>query len=212
MNYSYLTEEKLNHMTAKWGELHAEYILRAEETINKARREYSRLLAIRIDLRFPLKSADAIKMDREVITRTIKSLNKKICADSKRKKKRGLQVYPCRVRFIWVREFKQSDNSKKHYHVLLLLNKDAYYHPGDFSKKNTLSYMIKSAWASAIGISYEDAEGLVEFPANGCYWIKRNGEDELKTFDAVMFRTSYFAKMATKVYGDGERNFGCSQG
>ncbi|MEN3752105.1 inovirus-type Gp2 protein [Mangrovibacter sp. SLW1] len=72
--------------------------------------------------------------------------------------------------------------------------------------------MIKSAWASALGIDFSLAEGLVEFPLHGCYWIKRDGEREVETSNEVMFRASYFAKKATKVYGDGQRNFGCSQG
>lgn len=207
----YLNYEKIDLIESKWGSSHLEYIYRIEETINKARKEYPRLLAVRIDLRFPLHADSFVKMDRLAITRMFKSLGEKLLADGKRKKRRGLQVYRCRLRYVWVREFKKEDDNRKHYHVLLLLNKDAYHHPGDFTRKNTLAYMIKSAWCSAINFSCEKSEGLVEFPTNCSYWIKRGDERELKTFDDVMFRTAYFAKMATKKYGDGERNFGCSQ-
>jgi hypothetical protein len=209
-NQTYLTDTTRNYIISKWGATHDEYIHRVEETLRKAMKEYARLLVIRVDLRFPLNSNANLKMDKMAITRYFKSLGEKLVADSKRKKKRGVRVYPCRLRYVWVREF--GEYNHKHYHVLLLLNKDAYHHPGDFKRKGNLSSMIKSAWCSAIGVNYEDSEGLVEFPKNCCYWVKRNDEMEMKTFDEVMFRTSYFAKMATKVYGDGERNFGCSQG
>lgn len=210
MSINYLSQEKLEYIITKYGVVHANYIHRVEETIRKAMKEYPRLLVIRIDLRFPSDPDINIKMDSGAITRTMKSLDEKILADGKRKKKKGVRVYPCKIRYVWVREFDKEEN-KKHYHVLLLLNKDAYYHPGDLRKKGNLSSMIKSAWRSAIDAEYEQSEGLVEFPKNSCYWVMRNHEKELETFDAVMFRTSYFAKMATKVYGDGERNFGCSQ-
>ncbi|PHI31778.1 inovirus Gp2 family protein [Budvicia aquatica] len=205
----YLNEDNLEYIVSVWGEVHVDYIHRVEETFRKAMQEYPRLLVVRVDFRFPSDSCVIVKKDSGVITRTMKSLDEKISADSKRKKKRNERVYPCRVRYIWVREFGEKDN--KHYHVLLLLNKDAYHYPGSFKKKDNLSYMIKTAWCSAIGVAYDDYEGLVEFPQNCYYWVKRNNKLELETFDAVMFRTSYFAKMATKVSGDGERNFGCSQ-
>lgn len=207
----YLNENNLKRIVDKWGCTKENYIKRFDETINKAMKEYPRLLVIRVDLRYPKDPSVIAKLDSGVITRTLKSLSEKILADGKRKQKKGLRLYPCKVRYIWVREF--GDNAdNKHYHVLLLLNKDRYYHPGDITKKGTLGYMIKSAWASAIGVAYSLTEGLVEFPTNCFYRIMRNDKREMETFDKVMFRTSYFAKLATKVTGDGERNFGCSQG
>ncbi|PHI31262.1 YagK/YfjJ domain-containing protein [Budvicia aquatica] len=46
------------------------------------------------------------------------------------------------------REFTRK--GKKHYHVLLLLNKNAYDHPGDDKKtEGNLASMISASWCSA---------------------------------------------------------------
>ena len=145
----------------------------------------------------------------------MKSLKERIKADLNRKKKAGKRTYPCRLRYVWVREF--GLEGKKHYHVLLLLNKDAYFHPGDYNRNNgTLASLIAGAWVSSLGLSYPADRGLVHFPTNGYYYLNSKGEKELLTsmntqMDALKFRTAYMAKVATKNNEDGERNFGCSQ-
>lgn len=205
-----------NHLKC-YGELKADYLKRTGECLSKAQSEYPRLLAIRVDFRLPsavhkLKKA---RTDSSVITRCMKSLKERIKADLKRKKKMGKRTYPCRLRYVWVREF--SRDGKKHYHVLLLLNKDAYFHPGDFNKASgTLAAMITGAWVSSLGLCYPEDKHLVHFPQNGYYFLNSRGERELNTqlntrMEALRFRTAYMAKMATKSNEDGERNFGCSQ-
>ncbi|MBD8198655.1 inovirus Gp2 family protein [Pantoea agglomerans] len=145
----------------------------------------------------------------------MKSLKERIEADLKRKKKAGKRTYPCRLRYVWVREF--GLEGKKHYHALLLLNKDAYFHPGDYNKESgTLASLIAGAWVSSLRLSYPADRGLVHFPTNGFYHLNSKGEKELITsintkMDTLKFRTAYMAKVKSKSNEDGERNFGCSQ-
>lgn len=200
-----------------YGDLRKEYLKRTEESISKAQKEYSRLLAVRVDFRLPMhrEKLQKARVDASVITRCMKSLKERIKADLKRKKKAGKRTYACRLRYVWVREF--GLEGKKHYHVLLLLNKDAYFHPGDYNKNSgTLASLIAGAWVSSLGLSYPADRGLVHFPTNGYYHLNNKGQKEFNTqmntqMDALKFRTAYMAKVATKSNEDGERNFGCSQ-
>lgn len=200
-----------------YGDLREEYLKRTQESIRKALQEYPRLLAVRVDFRLPMckEKQGKTRVDASVITRCMKSLKERIKADLKRKKKAGKRTYPCRLRYVWVREF--SLEGKKHYHVLLLLNKDAYFHPGDFNKDSgTLASMIAGAWVSSLGLSYPADRGLVHFPTNGYYHLNSKGEKEFNTsmntkMDELMFRSAYMAKLRSKYNEDGERNFGCSQ-
>jgi len=200
-----------------YGDLRKEYLKRTAESISKAQQEYPRLLAVRVDFRLPMskEKLEKARVDSSVITRCMKSLKERITADLKRKKKAGKRTYPCRLRYVWVREF--SLEGKKHYHALLLLNKDVYFHPGDFNKDSgTLASMIAGSWVNALGLSYPADRCLVHFPRNGYYHLNSKGEKELITsinthMDALKFRTAYMAKVATKSNEDGERNFGCSQ-
>lgn len=198
---------------SRFGPLVMDYLSRTEETIQKAIQKHPRLLAIRVDLRFPddEESLSKARTDSSVITRFMKSLNERVKADLKRKAKAGKRVHPCTLRYVWVREFGDKKGNK-HYHVLLLLNKDTYYHPGDyFLDQGNLASMISGAWASAIGVAYPRYKYLTYFPTHGCYYLDKNNEKTIKTYDDLMFRTSYMAKLATKCSSDGERNFGCSQ-
>jgi len=200
-----------------YGDLRKEYLKRTAESISKAQQEYPRLLAVRVDFRLPMskEKLEKARVDSSVITRCMKSLKERIKADLKRKKKAGKRTYPCRLRYVWVREF--SLEGKKHYHALLLLNKDVYFHPGGFNKDSgTLASMIAGSWVNALGLSYPADRCLVHFPRNGYYHLNSKREKELITsinthMDALKFRTAYMAKVATKSNEDGERNFGCSQ-
>ncbi|PBI81682.1 hypothetical protein A9993_19040 [Rahnella victoriana] len=196
-----------------YGELKKEYLRLIEKTIDRAQEEYTRVMAIRVDFRLP---ADKMKLeqaktDSAVITRCMKSLSERIKADLKRRKKAGKRIYPCQLRYVWVREFNKK--GKKHYHTLLLLNREVYFHPGDYLKSDgTLASMISGAWMSALGLSCPKDRYLTQFPDNGYYYLDKNGKKHLETRDAVAFRTAYLAKVATKCNVDSERNFGSSQG
>lgn len=53
---------------------------------------------------------------------------------------------------------------RKHYHVILLLNKDTWCSLGDFSEPSSLATMIQEAWCSALHLEPWQGDGLVHFP------------------------------------------------
>ncbi|MBC3946727.1 inovirus Gp2 family protein [Erwinia persicina] len=195
-----------------YGELKNDYLQGIEKTIGRAQKDYTRVLAIRVDFRFPTgeEKLSKVRTDSGVITRCMKSLTERITADLNRRKKADKRVYPCRLRYVWVREFSKS--GKKHYHVLLLLNREVYRHPGNYTKtEGTLASIIAGAWMSAIASTDPKDRYLTNFAMNGYYYMDVNGEKYIETRDYLLFRTAYMAKVATKKSEDGERNFGSSQ-
>ncbi|WP_158708193.1 YagK/YfjJ domain-containing protein, partial [Escherichia coli] len=60
-----------------------------------------------------------------VITRFIASLKAQIAAYLQRRRRDGKRVYPCKLRYAWVREFGEL-NGNKHYHMLLLVNREVF--------------------------------------------------------------------------------------
>ncbi|MEL7631414.1 inovirus Gp2 family protein [Pectobacterium aroidearum] len=183
--------------------------------INNAVKEHPRTLALRMDLHDPviLDNGDTISCfantDSGAISRFTNSLKAKLAADEQRKRKEGKRVHPNTLRYAWVREFTQ--NGKRHFHVFLFLNKDAYYHLGDFNMDDdTLRTMITSAWCSALNLTPEEGQHLVQYPTNGKYVLHR--DDILNDIypSDLLNRIDYLTKVKSKIFGDGYRSFGCS--
>ncbi|HHH4168823.1 TPA: inovirus Gp2 family protein [Providencia stuartii] len=186
------------------------YIQKINHTIRKALLIHNRVTAIRVDLRFPSENIFHFN-DSRVITRFFESLKAKINADLKRKNKIWKRNHICPLSYVWVREFGEINN-KKHYHVLLLLNKDVYWRLGDFIKtEGTLYALIQQAWCSAIGVNYPAERYLIHIPDNAITWLDNNKPNNESTIFELNQRCRYLAKEHTKYYGDGERSFGCSR-
>ncbi len=82
---------------------------------------------------------------------------------SHRKKRRAKKlVLATTLRYFWCREFGK-EKGRKHYHVILLLNKDTWCSPGDFSEPSSLATMILEAWCSALHLEAWQGDGLVHF-------------------------------------------------
>ncbi|HHQ6557102.1 TPA: inovirus Gp2 family protein [Serratia fonticola] len=193
-----------------YGPLNDHYSRQILKTIKCAAECYPRLLALRVDLRLPGQGIPA-RTDSACISRFFDALNAKLKADAARKKKEGKRVHPCTVRYMWAREFNQ-DGKKKHYHVALLLNKDAYAFLGDFDKgEGTLAAMIKQAWASALGVAYPEFQSLTFFPRNPCYFLDKKNPRNGERLRELIRRVAYLAKETSKISKDGERNFGTSR-
>lgn len=208
---------------SRYGELNQAYVQGITRTIDRALKQYPRLLAIRFDLRFPDEEErpdcpTQCYTGSEVITRFINSVKAQIKADIKRKRKAGKKTLTCDVRFVWVREFNQ-EGSKKHYHVLLLLNKDAYAWPGkikqdpDNAFNQNVFNMVVQAWIRAIKRDYAENKykGLIHIPPSGFYQLNRNNRYFEDTYENLTSRAMYLAKEYSKNNLDGQRNFGCSQ-
>jgi hypothetical protein len=179
-------------------------------TVDNALQFHNRVTAIRVDLRLP-DNFDGIDMSNSIITRFFESLKAKVAADLRRKEQSWQRKLVCRLKFVWVREFGPV-NGKKHFHVLLLLNKDVYHSLGDFNyASGNLSAMIRQAWCSALGLPYPGFQQLVHFPSGGVKYMDKNDPAFMQQLQIVLDRAKYLAKEFTKQYGDGQRSFGCSR-
>ncbi|MET1068530.1 MAG: inovirus Gp2 family protein [Pseudomonas prosekii] len=190
-----------------------EYLSRLKRTIDQALAQYPRVLAFRVDLRLP-QDIDLPNhvYTNQVISRFIASFNAKIEHNRDKARERNHYARDCKVRYVWAREVGQ--RGIPHYHLLILLNRDAYYTVGRLrsERANNISRM-EEAWASALGLSVDQVRGLVHIPENPEYRIDRyvrpGDEDELP---ALFHRASYLCKAATKSYGDRLRGFDTSRG
>jgi len=197
-----------------YGILNRNYVKRIQDTLNKSINEYSRTLVLRVDLRLPEFDTESYNSDSSLITRFIVSLKAQIEADLLKRQSAGKRIHPCRVRHIWAREF--SRTGKKHYHVVLLLNREAYPYPGNYRPVNgtyshNLALMIMEAWVRTLGLNHQQYYSLVEFPVNGYYHLSKNHNDFTTRYAAVTERINYLAKEYSKDCSDGQRSFGCSQ-
>ncbi|MEF8284593.1 inovirus-type Gp2 protein [Escherichia coli] len=87
----------------------------------------------------------------------------------------------------------------------------AYYHLGDFNlDEDTLRTMITSAWCSALSLTSEEGQHLVQYPSNCKYTLNR--DDILNDIypGDLLNRIDYLTKVKSKNFDDGYRSFGCS--
>ena len=198
-----------------YGPLWSHYVVRMEETIQKALTAHTRTLALRVDFHFP-ECDDVVfaAMDNKVITRAMASLRSQLTAQWLRKIRPEERFHWTDLRYIWAREFDWF-GVKPHYHILLLLNKDAYMSPGNYQSDETnLATMIMAAWYRALRLAIPadpKARSLVNFPANPCYWLDANSDKVESAHFDLLFRVKYMAKVRSKHNEDGYRSFGCSQ-
>lgn len=195
------------------GPLCQHYMDRIQETIDKALLCHHRTLAVRVDLRLPDVDIDTdmdAATDPACISRFIESLKAQIKTDLRRKIKTNMQVHSCVLRYVWVKEFSQE--GKKHYHVLLLLNKHAYGFLGDYTKESgNLACMISRAWARALRVAYPENQSLTYFPDKPVCYLAYQKEFSFNAYTELLYRSSYLAKFKSKSIGPDERSFGCSQ-
>ncbi len=119
---------------------------RIRETVRHALDVHPRLTALRVDLRLPDVPAAT---DAAVISRFINALKARIDAYQKRKHREGKRVHSSTLHYAWAREFGEL-KGKKHYHLLLLVNRDTWCRAGDYRAPGSLAGMIKQAWCSAL--------------------------------------------------------------
>lgn len=204
---------------ASYGLPNTSHVKRLKETLDKALSEYPRTLVVRVDLKLPDFEYALYSDDSTLITRFITSLKAQITADLQRKRREGQRDRHCRIRFAWTREFGKS--GKKHYHLVLFFNKDAYGYPGRYYSKNdeykhNLALMIMEAWGRTLDNSgrgnTQQYYSLTTFPKSCCFYhLNVNHLSFYIDYRRVIDRINYLAKVHSKDYSDGQRNFGCSQ-
>lgn len=184
-----------------------EYLERLLKTTQLALSDHRQVFAIRFDLRFPDDDLPA-ESGNAIISRFVDSLTVRIQLARKRSARLNGYAHQTSVRWCWVREIGQE--GRPHFHFVLLLNQDAYHTVGRFqSTRENLYGRIQAAWASALRISFDDADGLVHIPANATFHLSQDDPEEM---DRYFHRVSYLAKARTKDYGSRCRAFGCSRG
>lgn len=193
------------------GPLVTQYLERTFETIQHALTEHPRTLAIRVDLHLPQNGMQ--QYDNNVINRFFKSLREQIKHNRDMAKRKNPYAHQSKVRYIWCKE--QSTSIVPHYHVLILLNSDAFDSLGSpASTEGNMAARIKKAWLRALGYTLS-AEmmtygSLVHFCDNGVYKINAQYDGDL--LKALLYRTSYFCKADTKNFAHNQHYFGRSNG
>lgn len=185
------------------------YLEGIERTILNAIAQHPRSCAFRVDL--CLQGCNVVSLGQHVMTRFIASLKAQMRADEQRKRRSG-RVYPSALRYVWAKELTALKG--EHYHVLLLVNRDAYCCLGGYeAEAGNMAARIKKAWASALGMAVTDvqAKGLVHFPKNSVYRLNSQSTEYHSQMDDLFYRVSYLAKACTKMYGDNSHHFACSQ-
>ncbi|EKN4697770.1 inovirus Gp2 family protein [Yersinia ruckeri] len=188
--------------------LNADYQQAFYEVVTNAVEEFPRTLALRVDLRFP-GDYQYGESNREV-TRFIESFKAKLKVDCLRKNRRWKRNWNNRLRYVWVREVGER-NHRKHYHVLLFLNKDFYHGAGSYNADDSLYALIQQAWCSALGLDAEQYSALANMTENGCYYLNGNSPGYMQQVTELLKRMEYLAKDHTKCYGDGYRSIGISR-
>ena len=106
----------------------AYWLSRFESILNSALAQHRAVSLIRVDLRFPEYMPVTIMdpdPDSAVISRFFESLKAKIQAYQRKKRRANKRVRATTLRYFWCREFGK-EKGRKHYHVILLLNKDTW--------------------------------------------------------------------------------------
>lgn len=185
-----------------------EYLATLHQVISNALSAHRRTCAIRFDLHFPTYMyAGPEAVSNQFISRFIDSIKAKVRHDRNSAKLRNPYAHDTEVRYIWTRE--HGRDGRVHFHVSLLLNREAYFGLGQFSSDTpNMANRIKQAWASALRVPTELSNGLVHFPDNAVYHFSRDTPEDIAAF---FHRASYLCKANTKQFGDGHHGFGASR-
>lgn len=186
-----------------------EYLSSLKRTIDSALDQYPRILAFRVDLRLPHEVDLPLYICKnQAVSRFIESFKAKIAHNRLMARERNQYAHGCKVRYVWARE--EGTAGRPHYHLVILLNRDAFYTLGKLQSDNSnMINRIEEAWASALSLSMCRTTGLVEIPDNAVY---RLDYGDSRGMSHLFHRASYLCKTVTKNYGDGLHGFGCSRG
>lgn len=190
-----------------------EYLSRLLRVIEQALIQYPRVMAFRVDLNLPRDVDLSDYADtNKVISRFIESFGSKIEYHRSQLREQKKDNRDCRVRYAWAREVGMM--GRPHYHLVFLLNHDAYHRPGQLqSTRRNLVARLQEAWASALRLSVDQVGGLVNITDNATYRIYRDVPDgKVNELPELFRRASYLCKVATKSYGGNHHGFGSSRG
>lgn len=183
-----------------------EYLSRALCVTRLALLKHPRTFAFRVDLHFPADWSFGTN-DNKPLERFIASFRAKIFHNRKLRAEESEFAHNTEVSYIWCREL--GEHGVPHYHLAILLNRDAFFKLGKFKigRRNLYNILVE-AWSSALKLSVEDSVGLVHIPDNHAYTLSSDDRD---AFNDFFCRVSYLCKARTKHFGDGVHSFGTSR-
>ena len=194
----------------KHGALVTQYLVKLNNVFIDTMQQHSRTFAVRVDLRFSRKlDVPDIARTNKPITSFLRSLESKLNHRDLMTRKNKGRCNPHGMRYAWAREI-GADSGVPHYHLILFFNGDAYRSLGNYSdpEKPSLYRKMQEAWANAIGIPFDLADGLVSLPDRG-QWMLRRGDHDMAA--QVFYAASYLCKASSKVYELGFHGFDCSR-
>ncbi len=172
--------------------LNERYLERLYQTFTDSRHRSNRLFGCFITLGTPI---SLMYDESRIMERFMASLSEKLAASYERKKALDKFTHRPNLANVWAREYSKS--SRPHYHVALFLNGNAYRAIGEYQLgRDNLYNKIIQAWASALRVGAEEAQGLVFFHERGQYFIDYV-DDEMA--NRCFHRASYLAKEETKI-------------
>lgn len=188
-----------------------EYLEKLSCTIMRSVQTYSKVFAVRVDLRFPQYYApyDMKTFSNEYLRRFIKVLRDRLQRYKAGKQQSGQRVHNLKFEYVWAREYGPSSD-RPHFHLLLLFNGHAFNSLGQFSNDHESLYnRIGESWGEALGVHVAEGRKFTHFPEIGQYLIDSKNYDHIAQ---LFHRTSYLAKVDTKNFHDGFHVFGASRG
>lgn len=212
-------QQLLQHFLAANKPLDEQILASLERVLDNAFADYRELSLIRIDLRFaqaelqPDMPVCFQHTDPQVITRFIASLKSQLSEQARRKQSQGIRTYPCRLRYLWVLE--QHKSALPHYHLILVLNKDAHAFLGkvDGNQSAGLIRLIQEAWCRALGLAYDMHCSLANVSGKALTHLSREDvQARSERYWDWLYRACYLTKLYTKFTGAARRTFGASQG
>lgn len=190
------------------------YLASAWRTLHHCVNQQHLTFAVRMDLHFPEAMPRLPLHDNnEVLTRFFRYLRYEL--------DRVNMKYPHDLRYIWARE--QAHSDKPHYHLMLLLNKNAvdsigYTAPGDDGSylRTNLFHRVYRAWLKAMGFDGDDPRWgqiihVTQHPVTKRYWSAVLHRDDHMAMDDAMYMASYLCKAHSKPLCQGMKVFDCSR-
>lgn len=178
------------------------YLEHIERVMHETTARFGRVTMIRVDLRFPSWWDLEVYPYQSCISEFNSKLNGLLI---RRNSERAHSTFP---RYLWCREFGDK-SGRPHYHLAIMVSGHAYYPQRfyDTASNHNIAGLISQAWLDTLGLWDLEGKGLAFFPQKcACSFSNRDPNSLIGAFRQL----SYIAKVRTKRYGDGFRNFGYS--
>ncbi|PTL89140.1 hypothetical protein C6W88_11460 [Halomonas litopenaei] len=166
----------------KKGPLVLNYLNEAFALIKYLQSKYYHTFGFRVDLHTPEKMTDPLKYDHNGLIRKFQDRLQAELNRASGKRSAKLHAIWAREKLdrVWMKRKRRRgdkildpDKAKPHYHVLILVNGDAFRHLGSYKPtpesdgqylSNTMAHRVIRAWAFALGNrAHSEMPGLVEF-------------------------------------------------